>query len=144
MVLHPEIWGPKYWFFLYTIALTYPLSPNDVSKKKYYDFFQNFPLFIPDPKIGNTFSQFLDYYPVTPYLDSRESMIKWVHFIHNKINIYLGKPEVTYYDAMNKYYENYKLKEVKKKEERENKHKFVFGSIVFALISLIIFLYFKK
>ena len=144
MSLNPEIWGPKYWFFLYTIALTYPLSSNDVSKKKYYDFIQNFPLFIPNPEIGNTFSQFLDYYPVTPYLDSRESMLKWVHFIHNKINIYLGKPEITYYDAMNKYYENYKLKEVKKKEERENKHKYVFGSTVFALISLIIFLYFKK
>ena len=113
-------------------------------KKKYYDFIQNFPLFIPNPEIGSTFSQFLDSYPVTPYLDSRESMIKWVHFIHNKINIYLGKPEVTYYDAMNKYYENYKLKEVKKKEERENKHKYVFGSTVFVLISLIIFLYFKK
>ena len=144
MSLNPEIWGPKYWFFLYTIALTYPLSSNDVSKKKYYDFIQNFPLFIPNPEIGNTFSQFLDYYPVTPYLDSRESMLKWVHFIHNKINIYLGKPEITYYDAMNKYYENYKLKEVKKKEERENKHKYVFGSTVFVLISLIIFLYFKK
>ena len=144
MSLNPEIWGPKYWFFLYTVALTYPLSPNDVSKKKYYDFIQNFPLFIPNPEIGNTFSQFLDYYPVTPYLDSRESMLKWIHFIHNKINIYLGKPEVTYYDAMNKYYDNYKLKEVKKKEERENKHKYVFGSAVFVLISLIIFLYFKK
>ena len=45
---------------------------------------------------------------------------------------------------MNKYYENYKLKEVKKKEERENKHKYVYGSTVFLLISLILFLYFKK
>ena len=144
MSLNPEIWGPKYWFFLYTIALTYPLSPNDVSKKKYYDFIQNFPLFIPNSEISNTFSQFLDYYPVTPYLDSRESMLKWVHFIHNKINIYLGKPEVTYYDAMNKYYENYKLKQVKKIEEREYKHKYIFSSTVFVLISLIIFLYFKK
>ena len=60
-------------------------------------------------------------------------------------NIYFeGKPEITYYDAMNKYYENYKLKEVKKREEKENKHKYVFGSAVFVLISLIIFLYFKK
>ena len=41
-------------------------------KKRYYDFIQNFPLFIPNPEIGNTFSQFLDSYPVTPYLDSRE------------------------------------------------------------------------
>ena len=105
-----DVWGPHYWFFLYTMALSYPLNPNDVSKRKYYDFIQNLPLFMPVSDIGNTFSQFLDHYPVTPYLDSRESMIKWVHFIHNKINIYLGKPEMSYYDAMDKYYNNYKIK----------------------------------
>tara|TARA_B100000902_G_scaffold395134_1_gene453031 strand:+ start:5820 stop:6284 length:465 start_codon:yes stop_codon:yes gene_type:complete len=143
-IFNPEIWGPHYWFFLYTLALSYPLSPNDVSKKKYYDFIQNLPLFIPVPDIGNTFSRYLDRYPVTPYLDSRESMIKWVHFIHNKINIYLGKPEVTYYDAMDKYYENYKIKKQKMREERKNKHKYIFGAVIFLLISLIIFLYFSK
>ena len=58
--------------FLYTMALSYPLNPNDVSKKKYYDFIHNLPLFMPVSDIGNTFSQFLDHYPVTPYLDSRE------------------------------------------------------------------------
>ena len=33
MTLNPEIWGPHYWFVLYTIALSYPLKPNDISKK---------------------------------------------------------------------------------------------------------------
>ena len=37
MVLDPKIWGPHYWFFLHTIALNYPLYPNDISKRKYYD-----------------------------------------------------------------------------------------------------------
>ena len=119
MVLNPEIWGPHYWFFIYTIALSYPLNPNDTTKKKYYDFIQNLPIFIPISEIGNTFSVFLDKYPVTPYLDSRESFIKWVHFIHNKLNIYLNKPEVSYYKAMDNYYENYKVKEVKKREEKK-------------------------
>ena len=32
--LDPEVWGPHYWFTLHTIALNYPLYPNDVSKKK--------------------------------------------------------------------------------------------------------------
>ena len=99
---------------------------------------------MPVSDIGNTFSQFLDHYPVTPYLDSRESMIKWVHFIHNKINVYLGKPELTYYEAMDKYYQNYKLKDVKMREERANKHKYIYGGALILLISLIIFLYFSK
>lgn len=142
--LNPDIWGPKYWFFLYTIAHSYPLSPNDSTKKKYYDLIANFPLFIPVSDIGNTFSHFLDAYPVTPYLDSRESMIKWVHFIHNKINVFLGKPELSYYKAMNLYYENYKLKEVKKRNERKNKHKYIYASVVGLLIALIIFIIYKQ
>ena len=35
MTLDPKIWGPHYWFFLHTLALTYPETPNEVIKKKY-------------------------------------------------------------------------------------------------------------
>jgi hypothetical protein len=137
-VLNPIIWGPHYWFVLYTIALSYPNNSNDSTKKKYYDFITNLPLFLPISDIGNIFSRFLDAYPVTPYLDSRESFVKWVHFIHNKINIYLGKPEITYYEAMNKYYENYKIKEIKKYEESKMKQKYIFGSLIVLLVLVII------
>ena len=34
MALAPEVWAPHYWFVLMTIALSYPLNPNDVTKKK--------------------------------------------------------------------------------------------------------------
>ena len=141
MQLNPKIWGPKYWFFLYTTALTYPNNPNEITKKKYYDFIQNLPLFIPDSEIGNNFSIFLDKYPVSPYLDSRESFIKWVHFIHNKINIYLGKKELSYYDAMNTYYYHYEEKKIKIKDEKKNKHKYIFCSIIASLIIIIIIMY---
>ena len=137
-VLNPIIWGPHYWFVLYTIALSYPTNSNDSTKKKYYDFITNLPLFLPISDIGNIFSRFLDAYPVTPYLDSRESFVKWVHFIHNKINSYLGKPEITYYDAMNKYYENYKMKEIKKYEDSKTKQKYIFGSLIVLLVLVII------
>ena len=143
ITFNPNIWGPHYWFVLHTIALSYPLQANESTKKKYYDLITNLPLFIPVPDIGNVFSRFLDAYPVTPYLDSRESFTKWMHFIHNKINIYLGKPEMPYYDALNKYYENYKLKEVKKNDERKNKQKYIFGALLITIILVIIYLYIK-
>ena len=43
--LDEKVWGPLYWKFLYTVALTYPNHPNDVTKRKYYDLIMNFPLF---------------------------------------------------------------------------------------------------
>ena len=59
MALDSNVWGPHYWFFLHTIALTYPHNPNEVVKKKYYDFIQNLHLFIPVEKIGNERNVFL-------------------------------------------------------------------------------------
>ena len=45
MNLDSKVWGPHYWFVLYSIAITYPNTPNNVTKKKYYEFIQNLPLF---------------------------------------------------------------------------------------------------
>ncbi|NDC83831.1 hypothetical protein EB093_09275 [bacterium] len=96
----PQVWGPHFWFFLHTIAMTYPDNANDVTKRKYYELIQNMPLFIPDPEMGNRFSRLLDKYPVSPYLGKRESFIRWTVFIHNKINIVLGKPEMELDEAV--------------------------------------------
>ena len=58
--LDPSIWGPPYWFVLHSIALTYPANPNEVIRKKYYNFIQNLPLFLPVHQIGNTFAEILE------------------------------------------------------------------------------------
>lgn len=139
--LDPNIWGPQYWFVLFTIAITYPIFPNDVSKKKYYDFIQNLPLFIPNDKFGNSFIELLDKFPITPYLDSRESFIRWVHFIHNQINIKLNKPIVSLEDAMQKYYSNYIPKQIINIETIKKKKKYSYLIIIFILLSIIYYLY---
>ena len=143
MGLNPNIWLPKLKFTLQTIAITYPEHPNDVSTKKYYDFIQNLPLFLPIPEIGNTFSKILDDYPVTPYLDSRPSFIKWMHFIHNKINVSIELPEITMDEAMIAYYEHYKPKAVKDEEQRKRREKFVFLGIIIIIIIAVTYLYNK-
>ena len=107
-------------------------------KKKYYDFIHNFPLFIPIDDIGNTFSRLLDKYPVTPYLDSRESFIKWIHFIHNKINVALGLREITMEEGMSSYYDKYKPKIVHSKEQYNRREKITFIGVASLIIILII------
>ena len=134
MVLNPKVWGPHYWFVLHTIANTYPLAPNDVTKKKYYDFIQNLPLLLPIEEIGNSFAKYLDKYPVTPYLDSRPSFMKWMHFIHNKINVSIGGPELSMEESMAQYYEEYKPKVVKDAEQRKQREKLIFLLILLFLL----------
>jgi hypothetical protein len=143
MSLDPEIWGPHYWFFLHTLALSYPHHPNDITKKKYYEFIQNLPLFIPVESIGNQFSKILDEYPVSSYLDSRDSLVRWMHFIHNKINEILEKPKISLNDFYIQYYEEYKPKVIKMKEHYKWKEKIIYLLFIVSTTSLITYLYNK-
>jgi hypothetical protein len=143
VVLDPDVWGPHFWFFLHTIAISYPNRPNDVTKKKYYEFIMNLPLFIPVESIGNDFGKLLDQYPVSSYLDSRDSIVRWFHFMHNKINEKLEKPIISLNDFYTKYYEEYKPKNVKMKEHYKWKEKVIYTMIVLGATGLILYFYNK-
>jgi hypothetical protein len=137
----PKVWGPHYWFFLMTIALSYPETPNSVTKRKYYDFIINVPLFIPNSEIGDKFSRLLDKYPVSPYLDNRESFVKWVHFIHNKVNLMIGKEEISYQSALENYLAEYLPKPVYLSDKIKVSKYYIF--IFFVLLCfLLIYIYY--
>jgi len=135
MDLDSKIWGPHYWVFLHTIALTYPLYPSTVTKKKYYQFIHNIPLFIPVKTMAANFKKILDEYPVTPYLDSRASFVKWMHFIHNKINTQLEKPNVPLNHFYNTFYKNTKVEQYLWRE------KVIYIILIILIIGIIIYLY---
>ena len=137
----PEVWGPHYWFFLQTIAHTYPLTPNAVTKRKYYDLIQNFPLFIPNPEIGDNFIALLDRYPITPYLDNRDSFIRWIHFIHNRINRILGKEEITLFESLDDYKALYRPKQVKFSERFHLRKEYVIAFFTVLCLIFIILIY---
>jgi len=143
MTLDQAVWAPRFWFVLHTIALLYPKMPNETMRKKYYQLIQNIPLYLPSPPIGDLFSSLLDKYPVTPYLDSQESFFKWVHFIYNKMNITLGKPEVEMADFINNYNKHYMPKEEVKKHDSKFRHNLAMGGVITALVALICVLYRK-
>lgn len=142
--LDPEIWGPHFWFFLHTIAISYPKYPNTATKKKYYDFLHTMlPLFIPVVSISTTYKKLLDQYPVTPYLDSRDGFIRWIHFIHNKINKRLEKPCISLMQFYENYYEQYKPKETKWRQLSQWKKRAVYCVIVLSLIYVAYTFYYK-
>ena len=142
-ILDPSIWGPHFWFFIHTIIISYPHHPNDVTKKKYYDFIMNLPTFIPNETIGNNFSELLNQYPITPYLDNRESFVKWAHFIHNKINEKLEKPKITLEEFYIQYYELYKPKDLKMKEYYRWRQKILYTMVILSTTGFVVYLYNK-
>jgi FAD-linked sulfhydryl oxidase len=138
----PSVWGPHYWFFLHTVAKSYPERPNNVTKRKYYDLIQNMPLFIPDTAIGNKFSKMIDKYPVTPYLDCRESFERWVHFMHNRYNTLLGKDELTLMQSVDQYESHYRSNPVKF-SEKYNIKKHIIIAVLIMVLSFFIYVFHK-
>ena len=96
-------------------------------------------MFLPSEKIGNNFAKLLDKYPVTPYLDSRMQFMKWVHFIHNKVNEHLDKREVGFYDALELYYKHYEPKDMIKKKRARLRKKNIDISILVIMSLLVIY-----
>jgi hypothetical protein len=141
--LDPIVWGPHFWFFIHTIALTYPIHPNTMTRKKYYEFINNLPSFIPNQNISKYLTILLDKYPLTPYLDNRESFIRWTHFIHNKINQKLKKPKISLEQFYVQYYENYKTKDVQLIEYTKLRRHIVYILFIVILVGVIYYLHYK-
>ena len=142
--LNPGVWGPHYWFFLHTIALNYPHYPNDVTRKKYYELINNIPLFIPVESIASEFAKLLDEYPISSYLDSRDEFVRWMHFIHNKINEKLEQPKIPIHVFYSTYYEQYKPKVVLKIEDNKWKQKVVYTMVIISLVGCGVYFGSKK
>jgi hypothetical protein len=143
MNYNAKIWGPHYWFVLHTMAQTYPLHPTQTTKRKYYEFFMNLPLFLPDENMGNQFQVLLDTFPLSPYLGSRDDLVKWTHFIHNKINVRTGKPEVSLVESLDRYKQQYRVMPIVSSfESSYNRKQIMFwGTCVSAVL---LFIYFSQ
>jgi hypothetical protein len=123
--------------------MTYPHHPNTVTKKKFYEFIQNIPLFLPVEEISGEFSKLIEKYPVTPYLDNRDSFVRWMHFIHNKINEKLEKPQISLNDFFVKYYDEYKSSDEKTSEYYKIRQKVIYLAIILGISGAIYYLYDK-
>ena len=143
MSLNQEVWLPYIKFMMQTIALNYPKYPNDTTKKKYYDFIQNIPLFIPMEPMGNDFIKMIDNYPVTPYLESRLSFMKWVHYIFNKIYKNNNMKTDDLQTSLEKYYDKYKPSKEQDKDYYNLKRKVIQIGIVLGVVGLVAYLYKK-
>ena len=104
---------------------------------------QNLPLFLPVEEVSSEFSKLIDKYPITPYLDNRDSFVRWMHFIHNKLNEKLEKPQISLNDFFVKYYNEYKTHDEKISEYYKLKERIIYFSIVLGLTGTIYYLYDK-
>lgn len=143
MSLEHSVWLEHFWFTLETIAIKYPTHPTNADIKKYYNLIVNIPLFFPMDPLGKKFIKILDNYPVNPYLSTRLSFMKWVHFIKTHIYKNLDKDYVSFDEHIDKYYEHYKPKDEKIIENLHLKKRIIEIAFIIGFIGLCYYSYKK-
>ena len=104
MHLPPTVWGPFFWHTMHIIAIGYSKHPTYTDKKCAKEFFESLVFLIPCSVCREHYKEHLTNKPITPFLDSREDLLKWTIDIHNKVNVVTNKPQWTEQEVM-KYYE---------------------------------------
>jgi hypothetical protein len=69
--------------------------------------------------------------------------MKWIHFIFNKIQESLGQPVEDFYESLEKYYDEYKPKEIRNNEIAQTRKKYVQFTCALLIIAGIIYFYKK-
>ena len=100
-----NIWGSHAWLFLHTITLHYPDNPTEFDKEKYKKFFESLSHVIPCDICKSHYKQNIKKYPIQ--LESKETLTRWLHKIHNIVNVKNGIEEFSYDEFIKKYSDMY-------------------------------------
>ena len=107
----------------------------------YHRLIHHFHQFIPNPTIATTYEKVLQKNPVSPYLDSREDFITWVHHIHNVINIRLDKPTITLQEHYDEFLKHFETKPDKLKRLWQERTKILF---TIAVLGILMYIWYNK
>ncbi len=101
-----SFWGPHAWNFLFSsIAGTYPnkFDPKDPSHirklKGFTQMINSLKETLPCIYCRQSYTKFLKELPMHDYINSRQSMMKWLYLIHDKVNKKLIKQEKECFDT---------------------------------------------
>jgi hypothetical protein len=94
-----SIWGPSAWKFLHAITFAYPEEPSEEHKEAVKQLFHSLKLLLPCGDCCSHYCHSVDADRIEPHLKSRETLSKWLHEFHNKVNARLNKPQYSYEQA---------------------------------------------
>lgn len=105
--MDPTIWGKHMWTTIHFIALGFPQKPSDEQKTIFKSFFENLYKVLPcnscSEHLKNTIMNELPLYANN--LSSNTELFKWTVELHNIVNKRLKKPQISFKEAENIYYQ---------------------------------------
>lgn len=94
--MSPAVWGPLFWTTMSIASLGYSSQPSNEEQTAAKQFYESLAYMIPCAICKDHYRHHLAEYPVTDAVGSRDTLIRWVFTLHNKVNAQLGKPELTF------------------------------------------------
>ena len=97
--MRPSVWGPILWNTMHIVSLGYPDTPTQEMQAAASSFYQSLSFLIPCPICRTHYAAHLKSTP--PATESKTALVEWVWTIHNKVNLDIGKREVSFDAFMN-------------------------------------------
>lgn len=106
-----KIWGPSMWESLHSITFAYPINPTKQDKENYRKYFELVGEVLPCSFCRESYKKFITT-DITKLddnaLKNRESLTKWLYYVHEAVNDKLGVDYgITYSDVV-KRFESYR------------------------------------
>jgi hypothetical protein len=147
--MDPSIWGPHLWYVMHIISFSYPREPSEYDKRAYHDFYQSLKDVIPCDVCKKHYSKYITEYPISPHLDNKETLIKWVIQVHNFVNISTGKPTYTPVEVLQLYanltpvspFYNLDEREIIQKRKNETNYTLMFSLLLLSALTIIFLKY---
>eukprot|EP00929_Paragymnodinium_shiwhaense_P114022 TRINITY_DN82328_c0_g1_i1.p1 TRINITY_DN82328_c0_g1~~TRINITY_DN82328_c0_g1_i1.p1 ORF type:complete len:287 (+),score=42.46 TRINITY_DN82328_c0_g1_i1:72-932(+) len=96
----PEEWGPQAWHTLHSMASHLPAKLSPQVQQSFKDFMLQLPDLLPCKSCGLHLANSLQAMPMDGHLETREDAANWLVGLHNRVNHDLGKPELSYEEAL--------------------------------------------
>jgi hypothetical protein len=142
--MDPEIWGPKLWFVIHTIALNFPDNPTYEDIRNTEHFFNSLKFNIPCDKCKIHYTQRINKNPIMNHLKNSDTLFRYTIELHNDVNVSLGKRTYTYDEVVAIY-----KKAFKQEETKLNRFQHIFNWKTYSIIGILLImimsiLYYKK
>ena len=132
-----KVWGPPTWFFLHSMAMSYPKKINEKNpehlrtKNSMFSVLSNLGDILPCPLCGNSYNNYIrrPELSIWDHLDTRGNLIEFIYKIHNKVNEKLGVPkcDIPSFKEVVEYYSKFIAGPCKATTEQEKQNRLLLG-----------------
>lgn len=94
--IDPTFWGPKGWFFIDSIVLSYPDNPKPEDQQIYRNFILSLETILPCEGCRYHFGEFVAVNPLSDeVMADKKKLINWILACHNNVRKYQKKSLIT-------------------------------------------------